>query len=96
MDGKPPIEKATSLYLFSGEECNSNFFLEKRTKKKTFFKNVACMAKESNLTQFLMGSPKDAYAENTIVFSHHYKFQVVLIFNYIPQKKSIHASNYYF
>jgi hypothetical protein len=54
------------------------------------------MAKESNLTQFLMGSPKDAYAENTIVFSHHYKFQVVLIFNYIPQKKSIHASNYYF
>jgi hypothetical protein len=31
MDGKPPIEKVTSFYFFSGEECSFDFFLEKIT-----------------------------------------------------------------
>jgi hypothetical protein len=30
MDGKPPTEKATSVYFFSSEECNSGFFLGKK------------------------------------------------------------------
>jgi hypothetical protein len=37
MDGKPPTKKAASLYFFSGGECSSGFFLEKRAKKKNFF-----------------------------------------------------------
>jgi hypothetical protein len=58
MDGKPPIEKAASFYFFSGEECSSGFFLEKKAKKKTFF-NVACPVKESNLTRRLNGKYKN-------------------------------------
>jgi hypothetical protein len=46
MDGKPPTKKATSLYLFSSEDCSFSFFLEKKT---IFFFNVACPTKESNL-----------------------------------------------
>lgn len=59
MDGKPPTEKAASLYFFSGEECSSGFFLEKRAKKKNTFFNVACPAKESNLTRRPNGKYKN-------------------------------------
>ncbi len=59
MDGKPPTEKAASLYFFSGEECSSGFFLEKKAKKKRLFFNVACSAKESNLTRRPNGKYKN-------------------------------------
>jgi hypothetical protein len=57
MDGKPPTEKAASLYFFSGEECSSGFFLEKRAKKKKIlFLMLLARRKKAILRVDLMGS----------------------------------------
>ncbi len=58
MDGKPPTEKAASLYFFSGEECSSGFFLEKRAKYIYifFFLMLLARRKKAILRVDLMGS----------------------------------------
>jgi hypothetical protein len=56
MDGKPPTEKAASLYFFSGEECNFSFFLEKKT--IFFFLMLLAWKKKAILCVDLLGSIK--------------------------------------
>jgi hypothetical protein len=56
MDGTPPIEKAASLYFFSGEECSSSFFLEKRAKIYILFLMLLARRKKATLHVDLMGS----------------------------------------
>jgi hypothetical protein len=52
-------KKVASLYFFYGEECSSDFFLEKKAKKKKIFFNVACPTKEKNLTHRINGKYKN-------------------------------------